>query len=278
MNRFVTVFQSTSVIIERFDHPAHCVHRDYEAERTKDIAVTFVEKGTFALQESGESWAFRAGDVLASTPGRIRQYRHFEECPEDVCLSISFAPETVEDALGTSRKPSPPPHIGQGPVTDFAHLQIHRAVGSRDSLWIEEMAFHSLLALAKDAWNCRNQQIFSAAHRHRIQNAVEFMSQEFTGRCSLTSISRKVGMSPFHFARTFSGLVGLSPHQYLLRLRLRHSAVMLRQGASVTTAALNSGFDNLSHFSRSFRVRFGVNPSKYPCAQGQPHFCALPRV
>jgi AraC-like DNA-binding protein len=128
------------------------------------------------------------------------------------------------------------------------------------------MAFHSLLALAKDAWNRRNQQTISVAHTHRIRNAIEFMSQEITERCSLTSISREVGMSPFHFARTFSGLVGLSPHQYLLSLRLRRSAIMLRQGASVTTAALSNGFDNLGHFSRSFRRRFGMNPSKYPCA------------
>lgn len=266
MNRVARVFNSGSVVIERFDHPAHCVHCDHEPERTEDIAVTFVEGGRFALEEGGKSWTFRAGDVVVSTPGRLRQYQHFEECPDDVCLSISFAPETVEDALGKSRAPFAPPQIGRGPVTEFARLQIQCAVASLDSLWIEEMAFHSLLALAKDAWNRRNQPTISVAHTHRIRNAIELMSQEITERCSLTSISREVGMSPFHFARTFSGLVGLSPHQYLLRLRLRRSAIMLRQGASVTTAALSNGFDNLGHFSRSFRRRFGMNPSKYPCA------------
>ena len=267
MNRFVTVFNSPAVIIERFDHPAHCIHCDQEAECTKDIAVTFVEQGRFALEESGKAWTFCAGDVLVSTPGRLRQYRHFEQCPDDVCLSISFGPETVEDALGKSRAPAAPPQIGHGPVTKFAHLQIQCAVASADSLWIEEMAFHCLLALAKDGWNCRNRQTMTAAHTRRIQNAIELMSQETTRRCSLTSISRAVGMSPFHFARTFSGLVGLSPHQYLVRLRLRRSAMMLRQGSSVTTAALSNGFDNLGHFSRSFRRRFGVNPSKYPYAR-----------
>ncbi len=267
MNRVVPVFNSASVMVERFDHPAHRVHCDREAELTKDVAVTFVERGRLAFEEGRKSWTFHAGDVLVSTPGRLRRYQHFEECPDDVCLSISFAPEAVEDALGNSPTLSAPPQIGQSPVTEFARLQIYRAVASLDSLWIEEMAFHSLLALAKEAWKYRNHQTISATHRHRIRNAIELMSQEFAGRCSLTFISREVGMSPFHFARTFSGLVGLSPHQYLLRLRLRRSATMLRQGASVTTAALSNGFDNLSHFSRSFRRRFGVNPSKYPCAR-----------
>ena len=266
MNRIVTVFNSDSVIIERFDHPVHYVHCDPEAERTKDIAVTFIESGGFALEEGGKSWTFGAGDVLVSTPNRLRQYRHFEECPSDVCLSISFAPETVEDALGSSRAPFAPPQIGQGPFTEFARLQIRRAVGSLDSLWIEEMAFHSLLALTKDAWSCGNHQAIGSAHMHRIRDSIELMSQKAAGRCSLTSISREVGMSPFHFARTFSALGGLSPHQYLLWLRLRRAAIMLREGSSVTTAALSNGFDNLGHFSRSFRHRFGVNPSRYPRA------------
>ena len=264
MNRVVTVFNSALVVIERFDHPAHCVHSDYQAEHTKDVAVTFVERGIFALEESGKPWTFRAGDVLVSIPGRLRRYRHFEECPDDVCLSISFAPETVEDALGNPQPTLVRPQIGRAPYTEFARLQICRALASVESLWIEEMAFHSLLALANDAWNCRRREAFSSAHMHRIRSAIEFMSQENVGRCSLISISREVGMSPFHFARVFSSLVGVSPHQFLLRLRLRRSAMMLREGASVTTAALTNGFDNLAHFSRSFRRRFGVNPSKYP--------------
>jgi AraC family transcriptional regulator len=264
MNRVATIFSSASVIIERFDHPAHCVHCDVEAERTKDIAVTFVETGSFALEEGGRSWTFRGGDVLVSAPGILRQYRHFEECPNDVCLSISFAAETVEDALGRSRVTSAPPQIRRSPATEFASLQVRSSVASHDSLWIEEMAFHCLLALDQDAWSSGNQQISSPAYSRRIRNAIEFMEQEIAGPCSLTFISREVGMSPFHFARTFSVLVGMSPHQYLLRLRLRRAAMMLRQGASVTTAALSNGFDNLGHFSRSFRRRFGVNPSKYP--------------
>jgi AraC-like DNA-binding protein len=266
MNRIVTVFESASVSIERFDHPAHRVHCDTDLEMTKDVAVTFVESGSFVLQESKTSWTFQPGDVLVSIPGVLRRYRHFEECPDDVCLSISFTPETVEDALGNFRRSSLPPRIARRSATEFAHSSIRSALDSMDMLWIEQLAFHSTLALSADSWERPTQAPVSSAHAHRIRTAIELMSEELANRCSLTSMSREVGMSPFHFARTFSGLVGLSPHQYLLRLRLRHSAMMLRQGASVTTAALTSGFDNLGHFSRSFRRRFGVNPSKYPRA------------
>ena len=268
MNRIVKIFESASLVIERFDHPPDRVHCDLDKEITKDVAVTFVQSGSFALLEGKTSWTFRAGDVLLSTPGAVRRYRHFEECPRDICISISFTPETVEDALGSSRLPSPPPRIVRGPATEFAHSSIQLALASRDRFWIEELAFHCMLALNSDAWVRPVQTFVNAAHAHRIRAAMQLMSEGLAERCSLTSISRRVGMSPFHFARIFSSLVGLSPHQYLLRLRLRHSATMLRQGASVTTAAVSSGFDNLAHFSRSFRRRFGINPSKYTHARG----------
>lgn len=268
MNRIVKIFESTSVVIERFDHAPDRVHSDHDEEITKDVAVTFVQSGSFALLEGKTSRTFRPGDVLLSRPGRVRRYHHFEECPSDVCLSISFAPETVEDALGSSAQPSPPSRIARGPATEFAHSSVQLALASLDRFWIEELAFHCMLALNSDAWVRIGQTSANAAHAHRIRAAMQLMSEGLAERCSLTSVSRRVGMSPFHFARTFSGLVGLSPHQYLLRLRLRHSAVMLRHGASVTTAALSSGFDNLAHFSRSFRRRFGINPSKYTSTLG----------
>jgi AraC-like DNA-binding protein len=264
MNRVVTVSKSTSVFIERFDHPAHCAHRDDDFETTQDTAVTFVESGTFELYEDSAKWAFGAGDVLVSTPGTLRRYRHLQECPDDVCLSISFDPATVEDALGNFRQSSYPPQISRSAATHFAHLLIRSALASGDPLWIEELAFHSLLALVPESWDRRARRTSNTAHTRRIRSAIELMTERFAERCSLTSISREVGMSPFYFARTFSGLVGLSPHQYLLRLRLRRSATMLRQGASVTAAAFSNGFDHLGHFSRSFRRRFGVSPSKYP--------------
>jgi AraC family transcriptional regulator len=67
----------------------------------------------------------------------------------------------------------------------------------------------------------------------------------------------------FIFARVFSELVGEPPHHYLLRMRLQHAADLLRQGARVTEAAVKSGFPDVNHFSKSFRRRYGIPPSRY---------------
>ena len=68
MNRITAVFQSESVTIERFDHPRHYVHCDHDLEATRDVAVTFVERGRFSIHEGKEFWHFQHRDVLVSVP------------------------------------------------------------------------------------------------------------------------------------------------------------------------------------------------------------------
>ena len=80
---------------------------------------------------------------------------------------------------------------------------------------------------------------------------------------SLTSLAAEARMSPFYFTRVFAELVGEPPHQHLVRIRLRRAAGLLRAGASVTEAALESGFQDVSHFSKTFQRRYGVPPSHY---------------
>ena len=75
-------------------------------------------------------------------------------------------------------------------------------------------------------------------------------------------------MSPFQFARVFSELAGMPPHQYLLRVRLDRAAEILLDGKSVTETCFEVGFSNLSHFTRSFQRRFGCKPSLMKSGRG----------
>lgn len=71
-------------------------------------------------------------------------------------------------------------------------------------------------------------------------------------------------MSRYHFLRTFRRLVGMTPHQYVLRTRMNLAAVRLRlSDESVSAIAFAAGFSDLSTFNHRFRTLMGVNPSRY---------------
>src|SRR5204862_456286 len=72
------------------------------------------------------------------------------------------------------------------------------------------------------------------------------------------------GLSPYHFLRTFERLTGVTPHQYVLRARLRAAATRLATEAGrVIDVALDSGFGDISNFNRAFRTEFGASPRAY---------------
>jgi AraC family transcriptional regulator len=71
-------------------------------------------------------------------------------------------------------------------------------------------------------------------------------------------------LSPYHFLRTFESLTGVTPHQYVLRTRLREAASRLAaETGRVLDVALDCGFGDVSNFNRAFRAEFGASPRQY---------------
>jgi AraC-like DNA-binding protein len=71
-------------------------------------------------------------------------------------------------------------------------------------------------------------------------------------------------LSPYHFLRSFKAVTGVTPHQWLLRARLRAAAEKLAATKTpVTEIALDVGFEDLSNFTRTFRAEFGASPREF---------------
>jgi AraC family transcriptional regulator len=81
---------------------------------------------------------------------------------------------------------------------------------------------------------------------------------------SLDELSARAGWSPFHLHRAFRRIVGETPKQYMLRLRLERAAVRLAStDDSILDIALAGGFASHEVFTRAFRRHFGVTPARY---------------
>jgi len=97
-----------------------------------------------------------------------------------------------------------------------------------------------------------------------MRRVEEFVQADLAGEISLESLASVACMSVDHFLRSFRAASGVTPYQYVLALRLRKAAVMLKAGkAPIGAIALQCGFGNPSHFSVKFHAHFGVSPSRY---------------
>jgi AraC-like DNA-binding protein len=81
---------------------------------------------------------------------------------------------------------------------------------------------------------------------------------------ALGTLAREAKLSRYHFLRVFQQFTGLTPHQYVIRARLRRAAMRLvSEPSRVLDVALDSGFGDVSNFNHAFRREFGVSPKAY---------------
>jgi len=103
-----------------------------------------------------------------------------------------------------------------------------------------------------------------AQHRS-IRQAIALMEANFASKLTRDEVARAAGLSPFHFSRLFHQVVGLAPHQYLLRCRLRNAQKVLStdEGRSIADVAAEAGFADQAHMARHFRRAFGKSPQQF---------------
>jgi AraC-like DNA-binding protein len=64
-------------------------------------------------------------------------------------------------------------------------------------------------------------------------------------------------------------VTGVTPHQYVLRARLRHAALRLAgEDTKIVDIAFDSGFNDVSNFNHAFRVEFGMSPRAWRMQRG----------
>lgn len=97
---------------------------------------------------------------------------------------------------------------------------------------------------------------------------IDHIVADLTRPVSLTELAQLADLSPFHFHRVFQAMVGETPNEFVKRLRLERSLYLMSFGKrkSLTDIALDSGFSSSSDFTRSFKQRYGVAPSKFDVA------------
>ncbi|MBP6562952.1 MAG: AraC family transcriptional regulator [Neisseriaceae bacterium] len=91
----------------------------------------------------------------------------------------------------------------------------------------------------------------------------EYLHVDPTRDVSLTELAELAQLSPWHFLRQFKRVVGMTPHAYLLQLRIRCARAALQAGKPIALVAQQCGFTDQSHLNRHFKKTVGVTPGAF---------------
>ncbi len=138
-------------------------------------------------------------------------------------------------------------------------------LAAAQGLWYESKALELMTA----CFFRETEELFCSRQKRQSQERVEkvmrILQRDLTAPPALEEIGREVGCSHFYLSRTFSKEMGVTIPQYLRQLRLERAAELLKSGDyNVTEAALEVGYNSLSHFSAAFHEMFGCCPGLYP--------------
>lgn len=101
----------------------------------------------------------------------------------------------------------------------------------------------------------------SAVQWHRVK---DHCNAHLAEKITLLELAALCGLERFQFLKLFKQTVGMTPHAWLIRLRLERACELLSHSQwELTQVAQEVGFYDQSHFNRAFKQAFGVAPSLY---------------
>ncbi len=242
-----------------FGFPAH-LHDRYVIWMNTGCGESFAVKGETTILDTGSISIIAPGQIHSNTP-----------CSQSTRHLKSFY---IEDALLSkiargAGKRSPFPHfLADQTICDprlFKRLStLHSLIfDSHDLLELQCLATEALTELIQGYGEGDKKSQSNASCDHRVATIIDYLRANLSAPITLEELKHLVSLTEFHIIRIFKKETGLSPHAFLIQLRLEHARTLLSKGEAISQAALASGFSDQSHLTRKFCQRFGISPGNY---------------
>src|SRR6202140_3021434 len=261
MNR-TTLLQRPSISVSEFPCPAEPGDTPF-VERYASHSISYVRKGSFGCNCRGRFFELVAGSILVGHPGDEYTCTHDHVCGDE-CLSFFLDPELVEaigDRTEIWRVGAAPPLPELMVLGELAQA----AADGRSDIGLDEVGqvFASRFVELVSG-RSRDPVTTSSRDRRRAVQTALWIDAHSHREIDLEQAAGQAGISPFHFLRLFSSVLGVTPHKYLVRSRLRHAGALLADDElSITDVAYDVGFGDLSNFVRTFHRAAGVSPRRF---------------
>ncbi len=232
------------------------------AEQFACHSVSYVRKGSFGCQSRGRTFELVTGSVLVGFPGDEYVCTHDHICGDE-CLSFFLEPELVE-TIGDQkawRVGAAPPLPELMVLGELAQA----AADGRSDIGLDEVGYlfaNRFVDAISD--RARKPTEVKTRDRRRAVEAASWIEANSQQPIDLDAAADRAGISPFHFLRLFAKVLGVTPHQYLVRSRLRQAArLLIEEDTAITEIAYDVGFNDLSNFVRTFHRAAGVSPGAF---------------
>lgn len=231
----------------------------------KDYQLLYIAAGQGHFFINGEECVVTAGNIVVYLPGQPQEYVYYKDDKTDVYW-VHFTGSDVERIIDyyNIRLSENIIYIGTSPDYQWLFGQI-----------IQEMQlcrprFEELISLLLRnifiliSRNIISEKGFSNSSEKEIEYAMHYFRNNYNTDINVEEYALSRGMSASSFFQNFKQITGLSPLQFIVRLRLSNAQNLL-ENSNLTIAEISNdvGYENPLYFSRIFHKHIGVSPSEY---------------
>ncbi len=218
--------------------------------------IMFCYSGTAEVQFGGDMLRFTPGKIAVFMPGGLHWARALEGIWESRWWTIdgTLASETIQ-SFGYEKE-----GIYDG---EFPPLEYFQRL--KDALMdVTPEGEYKAGLLAYEMFTITARKQHNPDPDHLVSEAITLIEQMWNRHdFGIQQIARKLGIHRSLFCRRFKSRTGVSPSQYLIRLRIRKADLLLHEtDMTVQEVAWNCGYQDAAYFTRLFKKIQGVTPSE----------------
>lgn len=242
-----------------------------------ELEIIYVKSGFLTVNISGENYIGKPGDAFVVSPGNL----HFMGSQTGTVDYFTFlfplkyiafrSDDMLDDKL---IEPLNSGHLMISPeIKDTVKEQCEQLAGvyaaeidkSESKITSQIRKKIILLQFIHELWKKGFIVENDTTGRNTVEKEmVSYIQQNYTGKILLREFGEQFHLSEKYISRYFKEHFHITLSQYVTYLRLEHAKQMLQEtDISVTEVAMQSGYQNISYFIRSFKKTYGVSPLKY---------------
>ena len=245
----------------------------------EEMELICVSRGQVAITVRNQRCLAGAGDILIILPQdmhAIEQYKSSSAEYYNILFRLSLLDSGAGDVaydkhiapLAAKIRTLPVHLTADSPLCRQIAPHVTALINARHDSESELLVKSNLYAVIHHLSRCSvspsKTERVQASIYERLKPALSHIQNAPAAAHDVAHAAALCGYSPSHFARLFHELTGTSFAQYVRQYRLETAAEALRASdLSITRIALETGFHNLSYFTRAFAAQYGATPSAY---------------
>ena len=240
------------------------------SESPNHFTFNYLVSGKMEVEIKGFRFAVAKGDALLWEPGVARIFRTLPGKPLSF-YAMGFEPASVGPASFSLGKMGLKPFCRVSRKNEMENLlrKLHGVFKDKGAYHDQECSMLGLrILLLLKPWNLPvSLPVEGPDDRpssERIQDVLDYIHKNYKKRIGVETLASKVLMHPVNFTRFFKKATGLTPHQYILRVKVdKAKDFLLLYNESLTTTAVELGFHDYAHFYRVFKGLAGISPKQF---------------